>query len=211
MEKAFTLWLDTVDFAEKGGWHVDTQFVHLMGSGYLIAADCPGIPVPDAATTVTLPQKDTYRIWARTRNWLRPHDPGKFSLLVNGKDNGKVFGTMPSDGWVWEIAGDYDLKVGEVTLELQDLTGYFGRCAAILITEDLDYTPPREIERIHKERARIKGFDYAITFEGAYDVIVAGGGPGGVPAALASARMGAKTLLLQSRPMLGGNASGTVR
>ena len=43
------------------------------------------------------------------------------------------------------------------------------------------------------------------------DVLVAGGGPAGVPAALAAARCGAKVILCQDRPMLGGNASSEVR
>jgi hypothetical protein len=43
------------------------------------------------------------------------------------------------------------------------------------------------------------------------DILVAGGGPAGVPAALAAARQGAKVILCQDRPVLGGNASSEVR
>lgn len=43
------------------------------------------------------------------------------------------------------------------------------------------------------------------------DVLVAGGGPAGVSCALAAARCGAKTILCQDRPVLGGNASSEVR
>lgn len=43
------------------------------------------------------------------------------------------------------------------------------------------------------------------------DVLVAGGGPAGVPCALAAARSGAKVVLCQDRPVLGGNASSEVR
>lgn len=43
------------------------------------------------------------------------------------------------------------------------------------------------------------------------DVLVAGGGSAGVPAAIAAARAGAKVILCQDRPMLGGNASSEVR
>lgn len=43
------------------------------------------------------------------------------------------------------------------------------------------------------------------------DVLVAGGGPAGVSCALAAARCGAKSILCQDRPVLGGNASSEVR
>jgi hypothetical protein len=43
------------------------------------------------------------------------------------------------------------------------------------------------------------------------DVLVAGGGPAGVPCALAAARNGAKVILCQDRSVLGGNASSEVR
>lgn len=44
-----------------------------------------------------------------------------------------------------------------------------------------------------------------------YDVVVAGGGLAGVCAAIASARHGAKTCLIQDRPVLGGNSSSEIR
>lgn len=44
-----------------------------------------------------------------------------------------------------------------------------------------------------------------------YEVIVVGGGLAGVCAAIASARHGAKTALIQDRPVLGGNSSSEIR
>lgn len=43
------------------------------------------------------------------------------------------------------------------------------------------------------------------------DILIAGGGPGGIPAALAAARNGSKVILCQDRPVLGGNSSSEVR
>ena len=44
-----------------------------------------------------------------------------------------------------------------------------------------------------------------------FDVVVIGGGPGGVSAALTCARHGAKTALIQNRPVFGGNNSSEIR
>ncbi len=49
------------------------------------------------------------------------------------------------------------------------------------------------------------------TLEKNYDVIVVGGGVSGMCAAISSARGGAKTALIQDRPVLGGNASSEIR
>lgn len=43
------------------------------------------------------------------------------------------------------------------------------------------------------------------------DIFIAGGGPAGVSCAIAAARQGAKVILMQDRPMLGGNASSEIR
>lgn len=49
------------------------------------------------------------------------------------------------------------------------------------------------------------------TKQAEYDIVVVGGGLSGVCAALAAARHGAKTALVQARPMFGGNASSEIR
>lgn len=210
MQNHYEHWIDALDFETKGGWKEDTQYVHLMGSGYLIAADEPGVPVENATITLQIPVSGTYRVWVRDRNWLRPHNPGQFQVLLDGKETGNILGKMPSDKWIWEIAGDVTLDAGSHTLTVQDLTGYFARFASILLTTDMDYVPSREISRIQADRARIKGVDNRIKEGDHYDLIVAGGGPGGCPTAIAAARKGARVLLIQNRPTLGGNGSSEV-
>lgn len=44
-----------------------------------------------------------------------------------------------------------------------------------------------------------------------YDLVVVGGGMSGLCAAMAAARHGAKTALINARPVLGGNASSEIR
>ena len=44
-----------------------------------------------------------------------------------------------------------------------------------------------------------------------FDLVVVGGGYGGMGAAISAARMGCKVALIQDRPVLGGNGSSEVR
>ena len=210
MDARDTIWIDALDFEQKGGWKEDTQYVHLMGSGYLIAADEPGVPVEDATVKFNVSESGIYRIWVRDRNWLRSYSPGQFTVLVDGKETNNILGKMPSDKWLWEIAADVDLDAGEHTISLKDLSGYFARCASIVLTRDMDYVPSREIERMHRDRAIVKGISDKIEEGGDFDLVVVGGGPGGCPAAIAAARKGLKVLLIQNRSVLGGNGSSEV-
>ena len=201
------IWLDAVQFADYGGWQVDSQFVLQMGQSYLIALQKPGFPVADAVTQMEVAEKGRYRIWVRSRNWIRTAAPGSFTLIVNGQPAGRSFGTAPTEEWIWEIAGDFDLPDGFCEFRLVDQSGYAARCAALIMTRDFDFTPPQDVSRLQQLRARLLGLPTQIQEGGSYAVIVAGGGPGGIPAAVAAARMGQSVLLLQNRPVLGGNAS----
>ncbi len=200
------LYIDTADFADYGGWRMDTQFVHLMGSPYLLATGI-GTPVEDATTTFNNPKAGTYHVWVRARNWVPDYAPGRFQVKVNQVALGHVFGAAETGEWTWERGGTVQLDEGPVELALHDLTGYYGRCAAILFTTDEDYVPPECREAVCEERARLLGLPLEPAFAGEFDVIVVGAGPAGSPAAIAAARMGAKTALIQNRPTLGGNAS----
>lgn len=200
------LWIDAEDFADYGGWTLDTQFVYLMGSGYLLATGV-GTPVADATTEFELAEAGRYRVWVRSRNWIREHSPGTFRLLVNDAPLEPVFGAADSSEWVWEDGGWVSLPAGTVRLALRDLTGYYGRCDALVLTTDGNYRPPPDREGICAERARLTGLSLDPRDGGEYDVVVVGAGSAGVPAAVAAARMGARTALVQNRPVLGGNAS----
>ena len=51
-------------------------------------------------------------------------------------------------------------------------------------------------------------FEKELEIYGEYDVVVLGGGPSGVAAAISAAREGARTLLVEAQPCLGGMATG---
>ena len=200
------LWIDAEDFADYGGWRLDTQFVYLMGSPYLLAGGV-GTPVRDAVTEIQVPKAGVYRLWVRAKNWIPEYSPGKFTVSVAGKRSAQVFGAAPTDKWIWQSAGEFQLDKGPARIELHDLTGYFARCDALVLTTDLGYAPPEDVQAIEKERSRLTGLSLQPRDGGRFDVVVVGAGAAGCCAAVASARLGAKTVLVHDRPVLGGNAS----
>ncbi|MDW8039653.1 MAG: FAD-dependent oxidoreductase, partial [Thermoguttaceae bacterium] len=96
---------------------------------------------------------------------------------------------------------------GKLQVRLKDLTGHYSRCDVIVLTSDLDYRPPAELEKLQAERIARGGLSREVKQLGPYDTVVVGGGLAGCFAAVASARHGCRTVLVQNRPVLGGNAS----
>lgn len=205
-----TVLVEAESFSEKGGWFVDQQFVEQMGSPYLLAHGL-GEAVENAKTKVEVPEAGKYRVWVRTRDWA-PGDweaPGRFHVGIDGQWLDDEFGVNP--GWHWQAGGAVDLSAAEVELELKDLTGFDGRCDAVLLTTDLELEPPNQDPEMREFRDRLLGRSSVPPLEGEFDVVVVGGGISGCAAALAADGQGLKTALIQDRPKLGGNASGEVR
>ncbi len=208
-----TVLVEAESFRQTGGWVVDTQFLHRMGSPFLLAHGL-GQPVADAVTSVQVPVQGTYRVWVRTRDWVANFRaegaPGQFTLLIDHKPLGVTFGTEGAR-WHWQDGGTIALQRGPVQLNLHDLTGFDGRCDAILLTSDTKMHPPDEGVSLEHMRRKWMGFPNRPADAGAYDLVVVGGGMAGTAAAISAARLGLKTALIQDRPLLGGNNSSEVR
>ena len=200
-------------FADHGGWMLDTQFIDIMGSPYLLAHGL-GKPVKDASTTIKTETGGKVRIWVRTKNWVGPWDapgaPGRFQVSVNDKPLGKEFGATGKD-WQWDDGGVVELKAGTTKLTLHDLTGFDGRVDAIFITSDLDLTPPAEGKALAEFRHAQLGLPNEAPETKEYDLVVVGGGYSGLGAAISGARQGLSVALIQDRPVLGGNGSSEVQ
>jgi hypothetical protein len=136
---AQTVLIEAESFKTKGGWVVDQQFMEEMGSPYLLAHGL-GTPVSDASTGITLPSTGKYRVWVRTKDWVaqwkKKGAPGKFKIEINTVTLDTIFGTKNAE-WSWQDGGTITINQVDATLKLKDLTGYEGRCDAIVLTKDL--------------------------------------------------------------------------
>lgn len=226
--------IEAENFNNYGGWVLDQEFMDQMGSPYLMAHGM-GKPVENAKTEVIIPIAGKYKVFVRTYNWTSPwykdEGPGKFKLKIYGNELPVELGTK-GNCWMWQEAGVVDLSRSQVKrkgfhgqgkgdyhrftgivvdIELEDLTGFNGRCDAILLTQDMDYIPPTDINELRILRKRLLGLPESPKMAGNYDLVVVGAGVAGCTAAMTAARLGLKVALINDRPVLGGANTSEVR
>ncbi len=204
--------VEAESFADHGGWKLDTQFIHEMGSPYLLAHGL-GSPVADATTRASIPAAGEWYVWVRTKDWVARWQaagtPGRFQLLVDGRPLEATFGSEGAQ-WGWQAGGKVPLPAGEISLALHDLTGFDGRCDCIAFTAGPE-PPPNDSAILPGWRRQALGLPDTPQAQEPYDLVVVGGGYSGMAAAISAARMGLQVALLQDRPVLGGNGSSEVR
>jgi hypothetical protein len=210
--RAASIFLEAESFANHGGWALDTQFTHIVGSPYLLAHGL-GRPVADAATTLKVERPGRYRVWARTKDWVgpwkAPGTPGRFEVRVNGQPLGTTFGTTGAN-WHWQDGGTIELPAGEVAVALHDLTGFDGRCDALLLSDEPAFRPPDGSDLVAARRAWVGG-GTGPEDAGEFDLVVVGGGYAGLATAISASRQALKVALVQDRFVLGGNGSSEIR
>ncbi len=213
VENQRTVLIEAEGFEHLGGWVVDQQYMDQMGSPVLLAHGL-GRPVEDAETTVEVPAAGEYCVWVRNRDWAATFHalgtPGKFQLLVGGKALETTFGTERAE-WHWQAGGTVKLPAGKTALALHDLTGFDGRCDAIVLATAADFAPPNDDPAMADWRRELLGLSKNPRDAGRFDLVVVGGGMAGCCTAVAAARLGLDVALVQNRPVLGGNNSSEVR
>ena len=205
--------LEPESFEQLGGWVVDQQFMDEMGSPFVLAHGL-GRPVAAAGGRAHVARAGTYRVLVRTRNWV-PHclgdsAPGRFQVRIGATTLAEVLGDEGGE-WGWETAGAVELPAGQIEIALHDLTGFAGRCDAILLTDEAGFAPPDGGPELAELRRVLLGLPAEPEDAGEYDLVVAGGGLAGICAAVGAARLGLAVALVQDRPVLGGANSSESR
>jgi len=203
------IFVECESFEKKGGWVVDPQFVEQVGSPYLMAHGM-GEPVENASTTIDIPASGSYHVWARTTDWAPGpwSPPGQFNIRLGEEQLPKTMGHYK--GWGWNYAGKVRVKGGPALLQLEDLSGFNGRCDALYISNKYR-TPTNQQDYLKEMRARFSANGETPRETQEFDLVVVGGGLAGCAASIAAAEQGLNVALIHDRPVLGGNASSEIR
>ena len=202
-----TVWVETELFDEKGGWVVDAQFIDQMGSPYLLAHGL-GRPVGNAVTSVAFPKKGIYHLWVRTKDWIpEGKGPGSFRVIINQQPVKQTFGSDGVFQWHWVYGGVVNIDSEKTQIELNDLTGFAGRCDALVFTQNKNIKLPDTNSELSEFRTQYIPLSLTPVSEGSYDLVIAGGGVAGICSAVQAARLGLKVALINNRPVLGGVSS----
>ncbi|MDU0355297.1 FAD-dependent oxidoreductase [Paraglaciecola aquimarina] len=170
-----------------------------------------GTPVENASTKIDIPKSGVWTVFVRTKDWCPGNwpAPGQFNVHINGQTLANTLGTQK--GWAWQNAGSLKLDKGQVSIEVEDLTGFDGRFDAIYITQEMAPELPNSSKDLFNWKDQMAGRSQLTIEEKSFDLVICGGGISGCAAALAADSQGINVSLIQDRPVFGGNASDEIR
>jgi hypothetical protein len=92
-------------------------------------------------------------------------------LVIEGQALKTTFGTEGAE-WHWQSGGTVRIENRRVTLALHDLTGFEGRCDAILLTTNETLVPPNHDPELAAFRRKLLGYPETPEPAGEFDFVV---------------------------------------
>ena len=138
------LYIKAEDFASHlGTWQLVTPAQDTAGGGMFNSLKSPKPGTPESAgVTFEIPEAGSYTVSAFTRDFATSTGSRTFKISVNGTMLENKLGDHATDGWAWEIAGQIELSQGKCTVEVVDSSRNYGRCIAVALSTDPDYSYP---------------------------------------------------------------------
>ncbi len=129
-------------FKKLGTWNFETSGT--MGLTLIGMADKKVNAVKPALANIKVSKPGKYRLWVHSKDFKEQQGSRFFTLMLNGKELDKKFGTHAKAGFYWADGGTVELKSGINELQMIDKSAFYARCDAILLTNDLDIIPSED-------------------------------------------------------------------
>ena len=104
-----------------------------------------------ASAQIEIKEAGEYYIWARSMDHETVPGTRFFQVALGEKVMPKKMATHGVSGYRWELAGKTTLEAGKHFVKLLDTSGYYARCDAVVVTNDKDFIPDDENEKIKAE------------------------------------------------------------
>ncbi len=139
--------VEAEQFQCTGDWTVLATDKPPSSDKHVLFAGDKGAVLP-AVTAVRIPQAGRYWLWVRSLDFPS-NQPGTrtFTVSVDGRRSEMVFGKSGKDDWTWEPGGAYELAAGPVLVGIHDVSGFYGRADAVLLTDDANLVPTGPLGR----------------------------------------------------------------
>ena len=139
--------------ANPGTWSIQGAEGSLRGITLMGRIDSNADATEPASATVGIASEDIYYVWAHTRDFNTYTGQRKFQIGINGYTLPHTFGAHRIHGWQWELGGRVKLNEGEAVVTLYDISAYYPRVDAILLTTDPDFVPDADYNRLKDQLA----------------------------------------------------------
>ena len=133
-------------FTTAGSWTVqnddDTKHRILMGG-----KSGTGAPNNPAKIEVCLPKDGNYKIYVYAKDYSS--NPGTRFFEVRLGDVYKFnSGNHGQQGYFWQSSDAFSVFGGNFSFEVADVKGNYSRCAAIVITDDMEFNPSNDKDAV---------------------------------------------------------------
>ncbi|WP_028548446.1 OmpL47-type beta-barrel domain-containing protein [Paenibacillus sp. UNC451MF] len=128
--------------ANAGSWSIQSPSGGSLRDTTLVGRSDRNVKATSPASAIIdISASDIYYVWAHTRDFTASAGQRKFSIGLNGKMLPYTFGAHEYNGWKWELGGRVKLGAGQTTITLQDISAYYPRVDAILLTTNPLFIP----------------------------------------------------------------------
>ena len=163
------------NFSDLGNWTI-TRDKTEPTYAYLIGGKA-AVPVEqNPSAEIVLPKDGTYKIYVLSKDFVSGAGSRYFDVVLGGFSYRT--GNHGEEGFHWQSSDEIQVTKGKTKLSVKDILGNYSRCAAIVITDDLNFAPGNDndyVEELAKHAYKPESTD------GMADAVVSGKSTGEIP------------------------------
>ena len=104
-----------------------------------------------ASAQIEIKKDGEYYLWARSMDHETVPGTRYFQASLGEKLLPKKLATHAVSGYKWELAGKTTLTAGKHFVKLMDTSCYYARCDMVIVTDDKDFVPVDDNEKLKDE------------------------------------------------------------